>query len=274
MTAPLGVLGGDRRQQWLATLLAEEGRPILTSALGLPGDVSPLALAAACDTVVLPLPLTRDGASLYAPLAPLPVPLSDSLAAALSGKFLLAGGLFSLSRAPAAWQALAYADYSADETFLSGNARLTALSALPELIQHTPGGLSGAEVLLLGWGRIARALASLLRPWDVRLTCAARSPEARRAIAALGCTPSDFSLARPFHALINTVPAPVAGEALLSRQTPETLLLELASAPGGFDRSAAARLGLPLRDLPGLPGKRTPRGAAILLKSTLERMML
>ena len=273
MAHTLGILGGDRRFQLLAAHFQEAGRPVLTAALGLPDDRDPLSLAASCDILVLPLPLTREGKTLHAPLATAPVPLSEDLAAALAGKTLLGGGLFSLAKAPPAWQALSFTDYSADEAFLQGNAVLTARTALPELLLHTPGGLPGAEVLLLGWGRIARALAPLLESLGASVTCVARRPEARLAIARAGFAPADFSIARPFHALINTVPAPAVGEALLSRQSPETLLLELASAPGGFDRSAAAALGLPIHDAPGLPGKRAPRAAARLLYSTLERMI-
>ena len=274
MSATLGILGGDRRFQLLASRWEAEGRPVLTAALGLPRDLPPLTLAASCDVLLLPLPLTRDGAALHAPLAPAPVPLSEDLAAALSGKRLAAGGLFSLERAPASWRALPFTDYSADEAFLAGNADLTARTALAHLLLHTPDGLPGARVLVLGWGRIAKALAPLLREQGAHVTVAARSPDARAAAARLGFAAADLTLAQPFDALINTIPAPVAGEDLLSRQAPGTLLLELASAPGGFHRPTAVARGLSLLDAPGLPGKLAPRAAAALLKTTLERMML
>ena len=69
--------------------------------------------------------------------------------------------------------------------------------------------------------------------------------------------------------IFNTVPAPVIGEELLSRQGPDTLLLELASAPGGIDRAAAEKRGLFLLDAPSLPGRFSPKASGELIKEAV-----
>ena len=94
------------------------------------------------------------------------------------------------------------------------------------------------------------------------------------AIRALGCTPRTYGgLAAPYDVIFNTVPAPVIGEELLSRQGPDTLLLELASAPGGIDRAAAEKRGLFLLDAPSLPGRFSPKASGELIKEAVYHML-
>jgi dipicolinate synthase subunit A len=47
------------------------------------------------------------------------------------------------------------------------------------------------------------------------------------------------------------------------------VLLELASAPGGFDTEAAEKLGLKIIAAPGLPGQCAPYAAAELIRDAI-----
>ena len=68
--------------------------------------------------------------------------------------------------------------------------------------------------------------------------------------------------------LVNTVPAQGISREDLARLRKGTLLLELASEPG-FDREAAAELGLRPLYAPGLPGQFAPEAAAELYWETV-----
>ena len=70
---------------------------------------------------------------------------------------------------------------------------------------------------------------------------------------------------------------PAEDEALLNRELLSALpkdcvLLELASAPGGFDPEDARKLGLRQRNLPGLPGKYAPEAAAEALEKACRQL--
>ena len=67
------------------------------------------------------------------------------------------------------------------------------------------------------------------------------------------------------HLLLNTVPAQVLDDTMLASIPKDTWLLELASAPYGFDREAAQKLGLRCEVLPALPAKYAPVSAAMAL---------
>lgn len=163
------------------------------------------------------------------------------------------------------------ARYAHLEEYQIANARLTAEGAIALLRPET--GLSGAHILLLGYGRIARLLARELQKAGALVTAAARSGEQRawaeaESIEALPLDALSGALDR-FDVIIGTIPAPVLTEPLLALVRKDALLLELASAPGGIDAAAAHERGLRYIRAPGLPAKYAPERAAVILRDAV-----
>ena len=163
------------------------------------------------------------------------------------------------------------ARYARREEYQIAIARLTAEGAIALLRPET--GLSGAHILLLGYGRIARLLARELQKAGALVTAAARSGEQRawaeaEGIEALPLDALSGALDR-FDVIIGTIPAPVLTEPLLSLVRKDALLLELASAPGGIDAAAAHERGLRYIRAPGLPAKYAPERAAVILRDAV-----
>ena len=163
------------------------------------------------------------------------------------------------------------ARYARREEYQIAIARLTAEGAIALLRPET--GLSGAHILLLGYGRIARLLARELQKAGALVTAAARSGEQRawaeaEGIEALPLDALSGALDR-FDVIIGTIPAPVLTEPLLALVRKDVLLLELASAPGGIDAAAAHERGLRYIRAPGLPAKYAPERAAVILRDAV-----
>ncbi len=163
------------------------------------------------------------------------------------------------------------ARYARREEYQIAIARLTAEGAIALLRPET--GLSGAHILLLGYGRIARLLARELQKAGALVTAAARSGEQRawaeaEGIEALPLNALSGALDR-FDVIIGTIPAPVLTEPLLALVRKDALLLELASAPGGIDAAAAHERGLRYIRAPGLPAKYAPERAAVILRDAV-----
>ena len=163
------------------------------------------------------------------------------------------------------------ARYARREEYQIAIARLTAEGAIALLRPET--GLSGAHILLLGYGRIARLLARELQKAGALVTAAARSGEQRawaeaEGIEALPLDALSGALDR-FDVIIGTIPAPVLTEPLLALVQKDALLLELASAPGGIDAAAAHERGLRYIRAPGLPAKYAPERAAVILRDAV-----
>lgn len=163
------------------------------------------------------------------------------------------------------------ARYARREEYQIAIAQLTAEGVIALLRPET--GLSGAHILLLGYGRIARLLARELQKAGALVTAAARSGEQRawaeaEGIEALPLDALSGALDR-FDVIIGTIPAPVLTEPLLALVRKDALLLELASAPGGIDAAAAHERGLRYIRAPGLPAKYAPERAAVILRDAV-----
>ena len=133
------------------------------------------------------------------------------------------------------------------------------------------------EVLVTGWGHVARALAPRLAALGAGVCVCARSPGARAWIAAEGLEAlglPELQDALPGCGIvINTVPAPMLTAARVAGMKPDALILDLASAPGGTDFEAARAFGIRALTAPGLPGKWSPQTAAEAVRDAVYNIL-
>ena len=154
------------------------------------------------------------------------------------------------------------------------NAISTAEGAILEAILASSGNLHLSPVLVLGYGRCAKPLVKKLLGLNAHVTVAARRWEAACAAVADGCEVLDFQLL-PYHLprfayIFNTIPAMVLPAALLPSISPEAVVIDIATAPGGVDFEAAEALGLCAKLCPSLPGKYAPRSTGESVAQTVR----
>lgn len=159
-------------------------------------------------------------------------------------------------------------DFLKDEVYLCENAYITAECALDVALPYLKRTIRGCSVLIIGWGRIGKCLAQLLKNLDARVTIAARSHKDRAMIQALGykaLRPDDLSLSSEhFSLLYNTVPCPVLTQDQLSLCQDNCIKIELASHNGiEGDDIIIAR---------GLPGLHMPESSGKLIADTFLRL--
>ena len=159
-----------------------------------------------------------------------------------------------------------------DEAYTQENAALTAEGALFTAMARMNRALRGSQCLVIGYGRIGKALTGLLRAMGAGVTVAARREESRRATGE-NSVPIPYipNILPRMDVVFNTVPAPVLGEKELRRVKHDCVLIDLASAPYGIDQDAAEALGLKAYLESGLPGRYCPLSAAETLLSFMER---
>ena len=274
MKKHFAVLGGDQRQRQLSRLLRRDGHQVDT--WGMEPDDRPeeaLALAAPADCVILPLPVTRDGRRLHAPMCQAGLALESLWPALRPGEQLICGGMVPRAMG----ESLGILDYFAREEVQIANAVPTAEGAVAAAMAATARTLHGAECLVLGYGRIGKVLAHRLQGLGARVAVSARKLTDLAWIDAYGYRGiplSELAESLPdFHLIFNTVPAPLLTAPLLKRLRAECVILELASAPGGVDAEAAEALGIPLIAAPGLPGKVAPLTAAAVLRDAIYHLL-
>lgn len=158
-------------------------------------------------------------------------------------------------------------DFLKDPDYLARNAAITADCALKTAVSLIQTTLADTPTLILGWGRIGKCLAQLLKSLGCRITVAARKATDRALLNALGYEALSFEslpdhLPR-FRLLYNTVPSPVLSEQQLSF-CQNCVKIELASRDGldGEDIIIAR----------GLPGQLAPESSGHLIADTFYRL--
>lgn len=282
----IAVIGGDMRQLSMAEALAcRAGRSVVLYGIHPSFADSPpegvrwvSSVEEACTdahAVILPLPASVNHVHIHCPLGESDLSI-DELFTHLNRSVLLLGGRLDeaiLSRANAS--GLQTIDYALTDEFARYNALPTAEGALEIALNELPITIRDSRMLICGFGRVGRELAFLLQSLGAHVTVAARRPEIRAEIRSAGMTAIALTQMGDgiFDGVFNTVPEPIIGEIVLCRWPRKTLLVELASRPGGFDQTAAESLGMNVIFAPGLPGKTAPVSAGRILASCVESQL-
>ena len=263
------LLAGDARARALLHLLQAKGKK--AAHLSACRSVEALkAEIANAGTLVLPVPLSRDGVHLSGS-GEACILLSDVLCALQKGQRGFGGGFSDAHRAAMEAAGATAVDFLKDESFVLKNAAFTAQGALRLLLEHTSEPLQNLPVLVTGFGKVGKATSALLKSVGCRVTVAARN-EAQRTEARLsGCEAVTLSsLSAQTAAVFNTVPARIFSAQALSQFAEGTLFLELASAPFGAEEKEVRALGLHHIPAAALPGKFVAAGCAKAMLALLE----
>ena len=218
--------------------------------------------AGSADYILLPMPLEADATG-----------LARILRAAKPGALAL-GGRVSLPVEEAARCAgVELVDYFLRPELETLNAVHTAEWCLSLLLQLRDCTIWESGFLVLGYGRIGRAVARRIALLGGRVTVAVRSAEQRAAARCAGyrAAPLDAlpTLLSVTDTVINTIPAPVLGREQLVCLPQDALIIDLASRPGGTDFAAARELDLHAEHALSLPARCAPRTAGALVAQTV-----
>ena len=192
-----------------------------------------------------------------------------------SGKTLLVfGGAFTESwRSFFVWHNISYVDFMKQESITEGNAYITAEATIAELLKLSPYSIRAQNVIVTGYGKCAKAIAQLLKRLEASVTVVARREEAKNAAKEEGYEVCDFSEIKDkvqmCHSVINTVPALVLTQEILSAMPQDAVILDIASKPGGTDFDAAKELGIRSKLALGLPGIYSTKSSALLLEKAM-----
>ncbi len=281
----LAVLGGDERQLVMLQELEKLGWQAAAWGLGKEHSESDWKNAVEhADAVILPLPASADGVRIRCPLdAGASLRFSVLLERLRPGVRLLGGKLPPLWREAAEARRLVVEDYLNSETLQMRNALPTAEGAILLALQELPVTLYGLPVAVIGYGRIGSLLAGKLNALGASVTvCARRERDLVHAelhglhsmrICGEGEHSTLCGLPDGCRMVFNTVPCRILSEPVLAHLPKSCVLMELASAPGGFDPLCAERLGLRWLLASALPGRYFPESAGKILAQTLSELL-
>lgn len=222
-----------------------------------------------CDAVILPMPCTFDGETVFAPLSAETVTLGEINCVSDSVPVLCGGKPKGFER---------FISYY-DDALQTANAAPTAEAAIAIAIDNTDRVLMQCRALITGGGKVAKALAQRLIALGCRVTVAARKPADRAFFDSLYCETCDIDgikdAVKSADLIFNTVPDRIMTAERAEAVRRGTPLIELASSPFCITPEGAAACGIRLIKAPGLPGKyfHVTAGEAIYrrIKEMIER---
>lgn len=262
------IIGGDARNRCLAMLARARGHSVQLVGHG----EIPLSKAIPSSCAVLPFPFAEvDG---YAP-----APLSDERLDMESVCALLEPHATVYARKPGPIlskyilsHGCTRVDFMDSEAFTVRNAVPSAEGAIFALMSRSEACIDSSKCLIVGYGRIGRALAQRLKGLGAGVVVAARSASTRAnaEIDGMKAIPLERMGEVKCRFLINTVPAQVIGLETLAALGPDVLALDLASAPFGFDLAMAQAVGMIAWREQSLPGRYAPETAAAAMLALIE----
>ena len=259
MEARVLLAGGERRQTHLAALVRRLGRVCTLAVPDCPDTAEPGPV----DLLILPCPCTDRTGRIRGTEAGLD---PEDLRAFWNRDTRVFGGAYGPLRRILEEGCERVVDLLEDPRVAAENARLTAEAALLLVRTRTEASLQNHSCAVLGWGRIAKCLAPMLRAAGARVLVCARGIEALAEAESLGfrtCPLRDYRVREDL--VFNTVPARVLTPDRLTGG--RSLWVELASAPGGLPEQPP----LPVLDGASLPGRILPRSAAEILYQGILR---
>lgn len=166
-------------------------------------------------------------------------------------------------------------DIMKDEEYQREVAYMTAEGAVAAAMANTRRTVRGARCMVIGWGRIGRALTYILKQLGAEVTVLTRRSSAAREIeaagAAHGATDEAAALIRGQQMVFSTPPAMVADRTVLANAERDAVIIDLASPPYGVDLDAAGDMAIRAWREPALPGRYCPENAADAIYEALLR---
>ncbi len=152
----------------------------------------------------------------------------------------------------------------------------TAEGAIMLAMEKTESTIHGANVFVTGFGRVGQTVANKFAALGANVSvCSISSTDLARATEiGLGAIAIEDlkDHADRCNILINTIPALVIDANIIESLSEETLIIDLASSPGGVDFESAKSRGIEAILAPGLPGIVAPKTAGKILAQTIEKL--
>lgn len=229
------------------------------------------------DIIISPIPFSRD--NVFITYENINI---DDLIASLKNNpksILITGSINSICRERLDNNNVRYIDIMESEKFVDKNALATAEGTIKSIMENTKFTLSGANIAIVGLGRIAKYIVKFLRAFESNVTVYARRDEALlEARNTYGVNSENISnmkvTLKNNSVVINTVPSVILEREILETLDVSTVIIDIASNPGGVDKDEAKNLGINTLWELGIPAKYSPISAARYIKEEIDNIIV
>ncbi len=156
-----------------------------------------------------------------------------------------------------------------DDEVATTNGHLTVEGILADIIDNTNFSIKDSNIIVFGYGKIGKPLVKVLHTLGAKV------------IVGTDVVIDDYDyflttntyehLLAGADIIINTVPKILLDSSNMGSINRQCYLLDVASYPYGIDIEEALKLGLIYKQLPGIPGKISPKSASLIISKKINK---
>lgn len=270
------IIGGDMRNVYLANYLAEDeknvkimgfdeiyGKNLLNNKIKKVQHINEENLKKEFNqcVVISAIPLTLDNNNINAPFSKDKISLKI-----LRNTKLIAGKIPNF---------LNGFDILEDETFTIKNIIPTVEGAISKAIETTKITIQDSNILVLGYGRIGKMLSNKLKLLGANVYTEARKEKDLAWIKANGFHVVNIeNLEKEVYKMdiiFNTIPHLILTEKIINKMKKSTIIIDLASKPGGTNFEYAKKVNINAQLYGGIPGKIAPKSTAKYMRDFIYK---
>ena len=280
MTYNIVILGGDNRQKYIKQYLASN--PIINNKFNLTDMIYPNSdskedifnTLETTDILIAPIPITYDGSNVKIKTSTLSdtyitLPFKKIINILPSRSTIFAGGFNENMTASMSLKNIYYFDYLKNDCIQQKNAIATAEGAIMKAIELSKINLQDSKSLILGYGKCGNILAKKLYALGSKVSVCARGNFSLCEALTYGYnTLSLNNLTEKicdYDFIFNTIPAIILKSEVLNHISSDTIIIDIASLPGGIDYDYAIKKALNITHFLGIPGKISPKTSGYIL---------
>ena len=285
MKHKISIIGGDLRMVKLAKNLAKDEHIVYVYGMEKSHELEEnnIEIVETLDQalekgeyIIGPLPFSGNGVSINAPFSNKEIKIEE-LKKMQKDKIFIAGAIKEEIKEMLEKYHKEVIDVMQREDFVVLNALATAEGTIQVAMENTEDAIHGSNILVLGFGRVAKMVAYKFLSLGAEVTCAARKAEDFAWIEAYGYKAIDINnmheKLEDFDIIVNTVPVQILNKKELEFIRKDTLIIDLASNPGGVDRDEVKKQNLKFVWALALPGKVAPNTSAKFIKNTIYNVI-
>lgn len=278
------IIGGDLRNVKLANQILADGNQVNIFGfkkagfeLGIKENENLQEGIDDSEIVIGPLPCSNDNETLNAPFHPDKIYINEVFKIMKKNQLFIAGRISDKILHLAQVYNVFCIDILEREEMAVLNAIPTAEGAIQIAMEELPITLHDCKALILGFGRIGKILAKMLQGVGVKVFVEARKYSDIAWIKSYSYKPVYINELGDYlgqmDIIFNTIPHIILDANMLGKLKTESIIIDLASKPGGVDFERAKSMGIKVIWALSLPGKVAPITAAKFIKETIYNII-
>lgn len=281
------VIGGDLRLCSLAQLLAKDKNTVSVFAMENSKEIMENKTLKKCESIeeaieeskiiIGSIPFLKSNGEMYTTFSDKIIRVENFTKKKYKDKLFIAGNISNSAKEKLEGSYEKVIDLMKQEELVILNTIATAEGAIDVAIQNTNTIIHGSNVLILGFGRVAKEVATKFHGLSAKVTCAARKTTDLAWIKTLGYDAVNINELgedlKKYDIIINTVPQMIIEKENMQFMKQDVLLIDLASSPGGINIEDAKKMNLKFVWALALPGKIAPVTSAKFIKETIYNLI-